>query len=69
MDLVYELCYNEKREKPEPKKHQIQKKEGTIKSRNNKHSCSWFILFEVFFLKLKAIKSNKQPMCKIGNIR
>lgn len=24
MDLVYELCNNEKREKPEPKKQQIQ---------------------------------------------
>lgn len=24
LDLVYELCYNEKREKPEPKKQQIQ---------------------------------------------
>lgn len=49
------------------KRNKFFKKEGIMKSRNNKTLLQWFILFEVFFFKFKAIESNKRSICKIAD--
>lgn len=66
MDLFYELGNNERREKPEPKEQQIfKKKEGTMKSRNNKTLLQWIILFEVFFFNLKKSNQTKDRYVRL----
>lgn len=47
------------------KSNKFFKKEGTMKSRNNKTSLQWIILFEVFFFNLKQSNQTKDRYVRL----